>query len=179
MMTRVTKPMHRLFNLTFTRSSSSEELTQAWTDRKSSFSARMASFWELSWGCSRARNTRAPMMRYSTTRKKMADTVFHLMTVVRVSYSSSWEYRRAGFVEKDRRGLEKWAADFGSRRSGAATVKADRLIVIGGPAISPRIVHHFYSLSQPPDVTKNINSNGSRGQCFSIWGQLVYMCNYA
>lgn len=54
----------------------------------------------------------------------MAETVFHLMTVVRVSLSSSsGVFRTTGLVEKDRRGFELWAADFGSRRSGAATVR--------------------------------------------------------
>lgn len=52
----------------------------------------------------------------------MADTVFHLMTVVLVSHSSSGVFSTTGLAEKDRRGLELWAADFGSRRSGAATV---------------------------------------------------------
>lgn len=113
-----------MFPLTLTKVSSSEEFTQSCMARKSSFSARMANFCKLSCGCSSALNTVAPMMRYSTTKKKMAETVFHLMTVVRVSLSlSSGVFRTTGLVEKDRRGLELWAADLGSSRSGAATVR--------------------------------------------------------
>lgn len=58
----------------------------------------------------------------------MADTVFHLMTVVRVSHSSSLSgvLSTTGLAENDRRGLELWAADFGSRRSGAATEEQNK-----------------------------------------------------
>jgi len=55
----------------------------------------------------------------------MADTVFHLMTVVRVSHSSSGVLSTTGFAENDRRGLELWTAAFGSRRSGAATERME------------------------------------------------------
>lgn len=110
---------------TLTRSSSSEEFTQGCMSRNWSFWSSMASFWEFSRGCSSALKTVAPMMRYSTTRKKMADTVFHLMTVVRVSHSASGVFRTTGFAENDRRGLELWAAALGSSRSGAATAKTD------------------------------------------------------
>lgn len=55
----------------------------------------------------------------------MAETVFHLMTVVRVSELSlsSGVFKMTGLVEKDSRGLQLCAADLGSRRSGAATVR--------------------------------------------------------
>lgn len=60
----------------------------------------------------------------------MADTVFHLMTVVRVSHSSSsGVLSTTGLAENDRRGLQLWVADFGSRRSGAATVRTEAIRV--------------------------------------------------
>lgn len=127
---------------TRTSSSSSEEFTHACATKKSNFWVRMASFWELSWGCSSALNTVAPMIRYSTTRKKIADTVFHLMTVVRVSHSSSGVVSTTGLVENDRRGLELWAAAFGSRRSGAATARTQTIYVDQCLYMFPHLSHH-------------------------------------
>lgn len=127
---------------TRTSSSNSEEFTHACATKKSSFWVRMASFWELSWGCSSALNTVAPMIRYNTTRKKIADTVFHLMTVVRVSHSSSGVFSTTGLVENDRRGLELWAAAFGSRRSGAATARTQMIYMDQCLYMFPHLSHH-------------------------------------
>lgn len=53
------------------------------------------------------------------------------MTMVRVSHSSSSSgvFSTTGLAENDRRGLELWEADFGSRRSGAATVRMEMINV--------------------------------------------------
>lgn len=103
-----------------TRSSSSETLTQVCLERKLIFSCTMRYFCELSWGCSRALNTVAPMIRYRTTSRKITTTVFHFITVVMVSQSSP-ELYTMGLEENDSRGLVLCVADLGSKRSGAAT----------------------------------------------------------
>lgn len=56
----------------------------------------------------------------------MAETVFHFITLEMVSQSSP-KFKTMGLAEKERRGLEVCAADFGSKRSGAATGKNENL----------------------------------------------------
>jgi len=60
------------------------------------------------------------MIRYRTTSRKIANTVFHFITVVMVSQSSP-ELYTMGLEENDSRGLVLCVADLGSKRSGAAT----------------------------------------------------------
>lgn len=100
------------------------------------------------------------MMRYNTTRKKIADTVFHLMTVVRVSHSSSGVFSTTGLVENDRRGLELWAAAFGSRRSGAATARTQMIYVDQCLYMFPHyhIIHLSYDYTWLP-VDSSVNES--------------------
>lgn len=85
----------------------------------------MVVLWEDSWGCSRALNTVAPIIKYTTTTRKIVETVFHFITLIAESLSSR-EESTVGLVENDNLGLEFWVADLGSSKSGAATGKTKR-----------------------------------------------------
>lgn len=128
----------------------------------------------LSWGCSSHLKTAAPITRYRTTKRKMAVTVFHFITVATTcntsagqsDLSNSLKWLQSGLfllsfgwfltspssrgvsviglVEKERRGFVLWVADFGSNKSGAATVEKTGLL-FKSPVplyIFPLILHH-------------------------------------